>query len=104
MAMTMNEVGRALKDLRLSGMVATLEARALQVSNHEMDFVEALGWLLQDELDRRRSTLLGRRFRSSGLPERKYMKDLDWAYNPKLPKRQCLELGDVSNLSMPRKM
>lgn len=93
MAMTINEIGRALKELRLSGMLATLEARALQVASHEMDFVEALGWLVQDELDRRRSTLLGRRFRAAGLPERKYLKDIDWSFNPKLPKRECLELG-----------
>jgi DNA replication protein DnaC len=95
MAMTLNEIGRALKDLRLSGMTATIEARALQVANNEMDFIEALGWLVQDELDRRRSTLLGRRFRASGLPERKTLKDIDWSYNPKLPKRECLELGTL---------
>jgi DNA replication protein DnaC len=95
MSMTLNEIGKALKDLRLSGMLATIEARALQVASHEMDFVEALGWLVQDELDRRRSTLLSRRFRSSGLPERKLLRDIDWSYNPKLPKRECLELGTL---------
>jgi len=93
--MTLNEIGKALKDLRLSGMLATIEARALQVASHEMDFVEAFGWLVQDELDRRRSTLMGRRYRSSGLPERKYLKDVDWSYNPKLPKRECLELATL---------
>lgn len=93
MAMSLNELGKALTSLRLSGMVATLEARALQVASHEMDFVEAVGWLVQDELDRRRSTLLGRRYRASGLSERKYLRDIDWSYNPKVPKRECLELG-----------
>ncbi|MBA2705169.1 MAG: ATP-binding protein [Blastocatellia bacterium] len=93
MAMSTTEIEKALKDLRLSGMVATLEARALQVASHEMDFIEALGWLVQDELDRRRSRLLERRFALSGLSERKFLKDLDWSYNPKVPKRDCLELG-----------
>lgn len=95
MAMTLTEIGKALKDLRLSGMMDTLEARALQVSSHEMDFVEALGWLIQDEIDRRQSTLLGRRFHLSGLPERKFLKDVDWSYNQKLPRRECLELGTL---------
>ena len=62
MSMSLTELERALKSLRLSGMTATLEARALQVAHHEMDFVEAFGCLVQDELDRRRSRLLERRF------------------------------------------
>jgi hypothetical protein len=40
MSMLMTELERALRSLRLSGMIATLEARALQVARHEMDFVE----------------------------------------------------------------
>jgi DNA replication protein DnaC len=93
--MSMTEIEGALKNLRLSGMVATLEARALQVASHEMDFIEALGWLVQDELDRRRSKLLERRLLLSGLIERKRLQEIDWSYNPKLPKRECLELGTL---------
>ena len=37
MPMTMPELERALRTLRLSGMTATLEARALQVAHQEMD-------------------------------------------------------------------
>jgi DNA replication protein DnaC len=93
MAMATTELEQALKSLRLSGMSATLQARALQVASHEMDFIEALGWLVQDELDRRRSRLLERRFALSGLRERKHLNKLDWSYNPKLPKRAILDLG-----------
>lgn len=95
MAMSTTELGQALKTLRLSGMSETLEARALQVASHEMDFIEALGWLVQDELDRRKSRLLERRFSLSGLEERKLLKTLDWQYNPKLPKREILDLGTL---------
>jgi DNA replication protein DnaC len=86
---------RALRSLRLSGMSATLQARALQVSSHEMDFIEAFSWLVQDELDRRRSRLLDRRYTLSGLPERKDLKAFDWSYNPRLPKREVLELATL---------
>ena len=95
MAMSITELERALRGLRLSGMVATLQARALQVASHEMDFTEAVSWLVQDELDRRRSLLLDRRYKSSGLIERKDLKSLDWSYNPRLPKREVLELGTL---------
>lgn len=93
MPMSIAELERALRSLRLSGMTATLEARALQVANHEMDFVEAFSWLVQDELDRRRSRLLDRRHALSGLPEAKDLSSFDWSYNPKLPRREVLELG-----------
>jgi DNA replication protein DnaC len=93
MTMSVPELERALKGLRLSGMTATLQARALQVDSSEMNFLEALSWLVQDELDRRRSRLLERRYAHSGLTERKHLKDIDWAYNPKVPKRDILELG-----------
>ena len=95
MAMGTTELEQALKGLRLSGMSATLQARAMQVASHEMDFIEALGWLVQDELDRRRSSLLDRRFKLSGLQEKKHLKDLDWSYNPKVPKRDALDLGTL---------
>jgi DNA replication protein DnaC len=95
MSMTMPELQRALRALRLSGMISTLEARALQVQSHQMNFLEAFSWLLQDELDRRHSRLLDRRFSLSGLPERKDLKDFDWAYNPKVPKREVLELATL---------
>jgi hypothetical protein len=64
----MPELQRALRALRLSGMIATLEARAMQVQSHQMNFLEAFSWLVQDELDRRRSRLLDRRFALSCLP------------------------------------
>jgi DNA replication protein DnaC len=93
--MSMTELQRALRVLRLSGMIAPLEARALAVAQHEMDFIEAFSCLVQDELDRRRSRLLDRRFALSGLAERKDLKDFDWSYNPRLPKRAVLELATM---------
>lgn len=95
MSLSLTELERSLRSLRLSGMTATLEVRALQVAHHEMDFIEAFACLVQDELDRRRSRLLERRFALSGLPERKDLKDFDWSYNPRLPKREVLELATL---------
>ncbi len=93
--MSVTELERSLRALRLSGMCATLQARALAVSSHEMDFLEAFSWLVQDELDRRRGRLLDRRYVLSGLPERQDFKDFDWAYNPTIPRRTVLELATL---------
>ena len=95
MTMTITELERSLRALRLSGMTATLETRALQVAQQQMDFIEAFSSLVQDELDRRRSRLIDRRFTLSGLPERKDLKDFDWSYNPKNPRREILELATL---------
>lgn len=95
MSMSITELERALRSLRLSGMIEPLQARALAVASHEMNFLEAFGCLVQDELDRRRSRLLARRFALSGLPERKDLKDFDWSYNARLPKRAILELATL---------
>jgi DNA replication protein DnaC len=95
MTMSTTELDRALRGLRLSGMSATLPTRALQVAQQQMDFIEAFSALVQDELDRRRSRLLERRFTLCGLPERKDLKDFDWAFNPKIPRRDLLELATL---------
>jgi DNA replication protein DnaC len=95
MTMSMAELERSLRALRLSGMNATLENRALQVAQRQMDFIEAFSALVQDELDRRRSRLIERRFTLSGLPERKDLNAFDWQYNPKIPRREILELATL---------
>lgn len=95
MAMSATELERALRSLRLSGMSTTLQARALAVSSHEMDFIEAFSWLVQDELDRRRSRLLDRRYALSGLTEHKDLKAFDWGYNSTLPKRMVLQMATL---------
>jgi DNA replication protein DnaC len=93
--MSIPELERALRSLRLSGMIATLEPRALQVAHQEMDFLEAFSWLVQDELDRRRSRLLDRRHALSGLPDED-LNSFDWTYNQRLPKRDILELATLT--------
>jgi hypothetical protein len=42
MPMSLNELEKSLRGLRLSGMIATLQSRALQVASHEMHFYGGL--------------------------------------------------------------
>jgi DNA replication protein DnaC len=92
MPMSIPEIEQALRKLRLPGIRETLEARALQATQGELTFLDAFAMLLQDELDRRRTKLLERRFQLSGLQERKTFSEFDWSFNPKVPKGQILEL------------
>jgi DNA replication protein DnaC len=92
MTMTKQEIERALTELRLSGMAATLETRLLQAKASGQPFLETFCMLLQDELDRRRSRLTERRFKQCGLDERLTLTDFDWHFNPKVPRQACFEL------------
>jgi DNA replication protein DnaC len=90
--MTMNEIERALRELRLSGIADTLSTRLMQAQSAQQPFLETFAAMLQDELDRRRSRLTERRFKHSKLDERPTLADFDWRFNPKLPRAACFEL------------
>ena len=101
MPMSMTEIERSLRVLRLSGMRATLETRALQVTQGDATFIDGFALLLQDELDRRRSRMSEQRLKQSGLPleERKMLSEFDWGFNPKVPKKACFELVAMNFLT-----
>ncbi len=90
--MTLTEIERALRDLRLRGIAATLNTRVMQAQASQQPFLETLASMLQDELDRRHSRLSERRFKHSRLEERLTLVDFDWHFNPKLPRQACFEL------------
>ncbi|GAB4405380.1 MAG: IS21-like element helper ATPase IstB [Rhodoferax sp.] len=90
--MNMQEIERALRQLRLSGMTQTLTTRVMQAQTAQEPFLQTFATLLQDELDRRNSRLIERRYKRSGLDERASLADLDWRFNPKLARAACFEL------------
>ena len=90
--MNMTEIDTALRQLRLSGMAQTLPTRVMQAQSAQEPFLETLAALLQDELDQRRTRLMERRYKRSGLDEKASLAELDWRFNPKLPRAACFEL------------
>lgn len=99
MTMTMTQIERTLRELRLSGIIATLETRIVQAQACNQPFIETFSLMLQDELDRRRTRLLDRRYKQSGLDERLTLVDFDWRFNPKLPRATCFELHALKFIS-----
>lgn len=61
--MNMTEIDNALRQLRLSGMQQTLSTRAMQAQASQEPFLETFAALLQDELERRSSVLMERRYK-----------------------------------------
>jgi DNA replication protein DnaC len=91
MNMSIAEIEKHLKALRLHGMIATLESRIVQ-ANQGTSFTEVFACLVQDELDYRKSRLTETRFKASGLKEQPTLTEFDWSFNPKLPKMEIYEL------------
>lgn len=97
--MNLNEIERTLRQLRLSGIAATLNTCVLQAQSCQQPFLETLAALLQDELDQRRTRLTRRRLKHSRLDEQPSLADLDWRFNPKLPRQACFELHSLKSIA-----
>ena len=93
--MSILEMKKTLKQLRLSGVLATLETRLLEAQTSNLSALDVISNLLQDELDRRHTRLLDKCLQRSGLPERASLAEFDWTYNPQIPKRTCFELNTL---------
>lgn len=91
MPMSLVEIEKHLKTLRLHGMNDTLQTRLIQ-ANQGAAFEEVFACLVQDELDCRNSRVIETRFKASGLKERPTLTEFDWGFNPKLPKKEIYEL------------
>ena len=96
--MNMIEIERALRELRLSGIAATLNTRIMQAQATQEPFLQTFASMLQDELDQRRSRLIERRFKKSALDERLTLNDFDCASIPKCRAKHALSCIPSSSL------
>jgi DNA replication protein DnaC len=83
----------ALKKLRLSGLLQSLEVRLHEAASHNLSHAEFLELLVQDELLVRADRTLQRRLKAAAFRDQKTLEDFDWSFNPSVPKRQLYELA-----------
>ena len=92
--MTLAEVTRALRQLRVSGMAATLEPRIVQAQADHWAPLDLIASLVQDELQRRQDRLLDRRVKRAGFRDvGKTLDTFDFDFNRKLDRRLVFELA-----------
>jgi DNA replication protein DnaC len=84
-----------LRTLRLSGMIDALPARVAQAEADPLAPLDFLELLVEDELNRRADRLFARRLQQAGITTVKTLADFDWAFNPKIPKHQVIELASA---------
>lgn len=83
-----------LKQLRLSGILATLEGRHQQAITGKWSYVEFLLRLLEDESERRVQNQLQLRLRRAGLDTTKTLESFDFLFNPSVNQQQVVHLAD----------
>lgn len=86
------QLATRLRSLRLSGMVDAFPGRLAQAQAAPLGHAEFLELLVEDELTRRADRLFARRLKQGGITHVKSLSDLDWTFNPKLPKARLVDL------------
>lgn len=87
------QLAPTLKALRLSGILATLEARHRQAVDGQWSYTEFLARLLEDETERRAQKQLAIRVRRAGVTSTKTLEGFDFAFNPMVNRQQVLALA-----------
>jgi DNA replication protein DnaC len=82
-----------LKQLRLSGILDTLEARIHQATDERWSYGDFLERLLEDEVERRAQKQLALRVRRADLPNDKTLETFDFTTSPGLNRQLLYELA-----------
>lgn len=82
-----------LKQLRLSGILETLDVRLKQATDEEWSYLDFLQRLLEDEAERRQHKQLVLRLRRANFQADKTLETFDFAFNPQLNKQAVLSLA-----------
>jgi len=91
--MSTQQLVTPLKQLRLSGMLETLDVRCRQAIDGEWSYAEFLERLVQDEVERRAQKQLALRLRRANLQSNKTLDTFDFKANPALNRQQVLQLA-----------
>jgi DNA replication protein DnaC len=82
-----------LRQLRLSGLLESLEVRAQQAAGSRLSHLEFLELAVQDELHVRADRTLARRLKAAGFRDQKTLEDFDWSFNPSIPRAAAFDLA-----------
>lgn len=83
----------ALRTLKLSGMLATLEARLAQARAGDLGHLEFLQVLCEDEISRRSGAAIGRRLHRARFEEQATFEGFDFTASPGIPAAAIRDLA-----------
>ena len=99
-----HQLAAQLRQLRLSGVLETLEARNRQAIDDKWSYQEFLARILEDEVERRAQKQLHLRLRRGALNSTKTLESFDFNFNPNLNRQQILELATCEYVRQKRNL
>jgi DNA replication protein DnaC len=87
---------KSIKQLRLSGLLQSLEVRLQEARSSNLSHEEFLELLFQDELLVREQRLIERRTKVAAFRDNRTLDAFDWNFNPTIPKREIYELATAN--------
>jgi len=99
-----HQLAPKLKQLRLSGILATLSAREQQAIDGQWAYAEFLERLLEDEVERRAQKQLALRLRRATLNTTKTLEDFDFSFNLSISRQQVLRLATCDYIRRKRNL
>lgn len=89
-----NTLVSAVRKLRLSGMLQSLEIRLQEARGNNLTHEEFLELALTDELNVRQQRLIVRRNKAAGFrDQQKTLEDFDFSFNPAIKRKQIFDLA-----------
>lgn len=86
-------LAKKLRNLKLGGMLETLEVRLKQCQDGNLGYIDFLELLLEDELQRRANKKLASRVAKARFEEVKTLEAFNFEFNPKIPSRRIMDLA-----------
>ena len=97
-----HQITPMLKQLRLSGVLETLEVRSQQAINEQWAYTDFLARLLQDEVERRAHKQLAMRVRRAVINPQKTLETFDFSFNPGLNRPLINDLATANFIRQQR--
>jgi DNA replication protein DnaC len=88
-----NTLTKNLKNLKLSGVVKTVEVRNEQAIKEKLSYMEFLELLIEDELTNRKDNSYKKRFQKAHFPFTKTLEEYDFNFQPTLNHQEIYNLA-----------
>ncbi len=89
----MPEIIPMLKQLRLSGILDSLDSRNRQAIDNKLSYMDFLSMVITDEIARRNQKKLALAFRRANFRNQKTFEQFDFTFNPNINRNQVLDLA-----------
>lgn len=84
---------QSARQLRLSGLLASLELRLQEAGSHQLPHEQFLELVFQDEINVRHERLIEKRTKAACFRDQKTLEDFDWSFNPAIKRQPFYDMA-----------